>query len=100
MNFLKIVSEGKLKGKIREIEKIEGGTFAGLSVTFKDDFQNETWMSENLLKIEKPELVKKAEKYLRRITQSYRNNNSEEEDSSDIQHTSLTEWMAKGDSDA
>ncbi len=76
------------------LEKELGKVFAGLEVLFKDD-PNETWMSENLLKIEKPELVKKTEKYLRRITQSYRNNNSEEEDSSDIQHTPLTEWIKR-----
>ena len=98
MNFLKIVLKKKLKGEIAEIEK-EEGIFAGLSVFFKDD-HTETWMGENLLKIEKPELVKKAEKYLRRITQGYRNNNPEEEDSSNIQHTPLTEWMTKGDPDA
>ena len=95
MNFLKIVLEGKLKGKIAEIEKKTGGVFAGLSVSFNDF--TETWMDENLTEIEKPELVKKVEKYLKKVTQGYRNNNSEEEDSSNIQHTSLTEWTLKGD---
>ena len=85
-----------LKNKIREAEK-EGKIFAGLDVFFKD--HSETWMNVNLVKIEKPELVKKVEKYLKKTVQEYKNNNPEE-DFSTTQHTPLTEWTVKGDSHA
>ena len=90
MNFLKIVLEGKLKDEIREIEKKTGGVFAGLSVSFNDF--TETWMDENLTEIEKPELVKKVEKYLKKVTQGYTKGDYNEDSHSTIQHTPLTEW--------
>ncbi len=95
MNFLKIVLKKKLKDKIKKAEKIEGGMFAGLLVTFKDDFQNETWMSENLLKIEKPQLVKKAEEYLRKVMKEYTGNKDNESSYSVIQHTALDNWTER-----
>ncbi len=78
-----------LKNKIREAEK-EGKIFAGLDVFFKD--HSETWMNVNLTEIEKPEIVKKAEKNLKKATREYKKNNSVEEDYSTAQHTSLTKW--------
>ena len=85
MNFLKIVLEEKLKGKIAEIEKETGEMFAGLEVSFKEDHA-ETWMNKDLLTIEKPQLVKKAEEYLKKVVQGYTGNNT------------LIEWTLKGDS--
>ena len=96
MNFLKIVSERKLKGGIAEIEEETGEMFAGLEVSFKDNPDDGIWLNSDLIKIERPQLVKKVEEYLKKITRVYRNNNSEEEHST--QHTSLTKWTKEGDS--
>ena len=74
-------------------EKKTGGVFAGLSVSFNDF--TEAWMDEDLVEIEKPELVKKVEKYLKKVTQGYRNNNPEEEELQNTPH--LTEWTKEGD---
>ena len=52
-------------------------------------------MDEDLVEIEKPELVKKVEKYLKKVTQGYRNNNPEEEELQNTPH--LTEWTKEGD---
>ena len=94
MNFLKIVLEKKLKGRIIEIGKETGEVFAGLPVSFNDF--TETWMNEDLVEIEKPELVKKAEKHLRKVVQGYAKGDDEDSHST-VQHTPLT---VKGDSNA
>ncbi len=63
--------------------------FAGMTIVFFKD-HTEMWMSENLIEIEKPELVKEVERYLRKRIQGYT-----EEDKpphSAIQHTTLTKW--------
>ena len=52
----------KLKDKIKEIEGEE--IFAGLEVFFKD--HTKIWISENLVEIEKPKLVRETERYLRK----------------------------------
>ena len=80
----------RLKDEIREAEK-EGKIFAGLEVFFKD--HSKAWMNENLVEIEKPELVKEAERYLRKRIQGY----TEEDETSHptIQRTTLNKWTER-----
>ena len=77
-----------LRDRIREAEE-RGEIFAGLEVFFKD--HTETWMSENLIEIEKPEIVKEAERYLNKRIQGY----IEEDETSHptIQRTTLDKWV-------
>ena len=74
------------KGLVDEIEKEE--IFTGLPVMLKD--HTEMWLDEDLIKIDKPELVKEAERYLRERVQG----RIEEDKSSHstIQRTTLNKW--------
>lgn len=64
LDILDITDEIK---KVQESEKI----FTELSVIFKDD-TTEIWMNSDLVEIEKPELAKKVERNLKKVTHEYR----------------------------
>ncbi len=61
--------------------------FAGLLVFFKG--HSNAWMNENLVKIEKPKIVKEAEKYLSKRKQGY---TDDETSYPTIQRTTLNKW--------
>ncbi len=75
------------KGLVDGIKKEE--IFAGMTIVFFKD-HSEAWMSENLVEIEKPELVKEAERYLRKVIQGCTKENETSHPA--IQYTTLNKW--------
>ena len=77
------------------LRKEIGRTFTELSESFKGK-STETWMNENLIKTEKPELVKKVERYLgreaKKIIQEQIKEENNDKSFSTTQHTTLDNW--------